>query len=773
VDTVNLSLRLLSKRHVLNRISTRSSAQIFTVQILLLISATGLLPHSDLHAQTRVVAGVVKDNNTYREISGVNIYLRDGSAGTATGPDGRYRMRIDDATDEAIVVFRHVSYDSLEIRLDSLQRLRTVYMQAGIIPMEAAEITGTSTARPTIVRDLPQTMSILDSKQFEDRGYVDAGDLLRTDHSIQVDENVSGQKLLSIRGGNADEVIVLYDGIKLNSSFDNLFDFSLIDPSDIERFEIIKGGNTSLYGPDALAGVVNIVPRKRRDYSLRLHQQIGSYDSGTWGLQAHGDYGRVFGSYSLRNGGMTRSFLDAEELKLTNVSWHHSAGASWDLSSENESRSISGLWRYSTLDYTNERDSETLKDLNNVLGIRYEGSIGSVSDMLISLSMSNLKHDAVLSGRNSSLEREIDDRTFHFNVRKGSTIGDLELLLAYQLESSDLGFTDRQENVSQQVLKLESSDFTREHHGVVAIAKLHGETGSEFLQTFDVDLSLRRDVIDDTQKNPVYTGTTQVQTADKSHSWDETLYKFAVSLTGIRENLYLRFFLNYGKNARFPTLFQQISSPLVVTGSTGDTEGVLPEKNSTIEIGFEITGESAEGQSISGWQFTADYFENIYKDKFRTISTPGIPFAFYDNVKTAQISGLEGTARVYLLRKKITLDLGLSKYFISDQSAFPFKSDFKRTLAASLDHAGFSVQLLWFYESEQTGLLRQLNGGYTEVELPEFENLDIHAGRVFPVGKVKLFANASVRNILNQETVELSGLALRDRRYYITVGIQY
>ena len=145
----------------------------------------------------------------------------------------------------------------------------------------------------------------------------------------------------------------------------------------------------------------------------------------------------------------------------------------------------------------------------------------------------------------------------------------------------------------------------------------------------------------------------------------------------------------------------------------------------------------------------------------------------YDNVDNAQISGFEGSGGIYFFDKKILAELGLSRYFISEQAAFPFKSESKRTLSLKVDHAGYSLHLFHFVESEQIGLLRKIDGGWTEVELPEFSNLDIHASKHFEVGSARLFVNISLRNVLNNDELILSGLAIRDRRYYVTAGFQF
>lgn len=71
-----------------------------------------------------------------------------------------------------------------------------------------------------------------------------------------------GSSFLSIRGGEPNFTLVLFDGIRLNDSTNSAggaFDFSQIDPVFIGRLEIDRGTGSAIHGSDALSGVVNII----------------------------------------------------------------------------------------------------------------------------------------------------------------------------------------------------------------------------------------------------------------------------------------------------------------------------------------------------------------------------------------------------------------------------------------------------------------------------------------------------------------------------------
>ena len=178
---------------------------------------------------------------------------------------------------------------------------------------------------------------------------------------------------------------------------------------------------------------------------------------------------------------------------------------------------------------------------------------------------------------------------------------------------------------------------------------------------------------------------------------------------------------------------------------------------------------------LYGWQLSGNYFLNHYDNKFVEVRNVLGGRSKFSNELFARISGFESKASVFLFRKKVSVDLGLARYFISDKAVFPFKSDFKRTLTFSIDHAGYSFQVFGFKEGAQVGLVCDgpLCTESVQVLLPDYTNLDIHLSKSFEISKFKFLANASARNLLNDDDVELQGLNIRDRRFYVTVAAQY
>ncbi len=738
-----------------------------------------LLSFASLYAQQEVLSGSVRDKNTYREISGVNVLVKGTQMGTSTDPSGRFLLRVPAVVPGMVVVFRHIGYERLAIPADSLQSLREIYLQPRVIPLQSVEIQEES-ERMEIERDLPQTVSTIDARNFEIRGYTDAGDLLRVDHSIQIDESISGKKTVAIRGGNADDVVVMYNGVKMNNAYDNVFDLSLIDLEDIERFEIIKGSNTALYGPEAFSGVINIVPKVEQNYNIRFQQRLGTYRSGNWGLHLYKKFDRVQAAYSYKRGALRRTFVDDQSL-LRNDARHQTGTVKVQLSrphAGHHGSAVTAMWFDTSLNFKNERDNERLDNDNKLFSAKYSGDVFAVRNIDLSVSYRKLDESQLFSLNRQFLDRRIEDRSLHVGLQKQMRFRGVDWLLGYQFQDAELNFLNDQDLRRVRGVGLKSADFSRRHHGFVSIVKYHGETGSDFFQSFNIETSLRHDRVSDDQSNTILYGDTPVDRNGNpiglfgNKDWQDTVFKLGVSLDGYRKDLAFNAFLTLGNNVKFPTLFQQVSSPQIFTG-LATKPNLDREKSNSFELGASVSRDIRNASSIYGFRVSGTFFQTYYDNKFREFTTPGLSIVFYDNAQDVRISGVESKSSIFLLRKKVTFEVGLSRYFISDKTAFPFKSNHKQTVSLLVDHAGYSFQIFWFREGEQTALLRQPNNVFAQVTLPQYINLDVHLSKSFEIGRFKLFANASGRNLLKDDDTQLVGLAIRDRRFYLTIGAQY
>lgn len=730
------------------------------------------LAHTQVGTDIRV-EGQIQDVNTHREIAGVNVYVKDTETGTTSDFAGRFSLEVPAATPKTVVVFRHIGYELKEVGAMDLISRRIMYLQPRVIPMEELRVEAPGRV-PEIEKDLPQTISIIGAEDFEIRGFIDAADLLRKDHSVQVEEELSGKKTVAIRAGNPEDVVILYNGTKLNSTYNNLFDLSLISLEDVERLEIIKGSNTTLYGSEAFSGVINIIPKVQQSYNVRFQQRFGTYDSGDWGLSLYHGIGGLHGSYSYKQGASRRKFLGGEF--LLNTSDTHSANLIFESvkgSGDSQKRTLSSSFLRSSQTYVDQRDDESLTDFNQVALVRYRGDLPGVRRMNLAVSHHAWDESQALFSQYGTLDRDFQDRSIHFSAEKRFESERTEWLIKYDVDQAGLVFRDRRTLTEEQSVGVEQATFFRNRQGLASIVKFHSPGQSEQIQVTDFDVSIRRDFLIDSQEDAVVRGESGVSSFDMfgRNEWSSTTFKLSTHFTGGAEHRAFDIYMNYGTNIKFPTIFQQISSPGALELDVSRSN-LNPEENTALEVGVNVDARTAGHQAVDAYYLSLSLFRNDYENKLRVFFPVGIPVALYDNVETARLTGLETRSEITMFQKKLTLELALSLYGVSEKAAFPFKSETKIAAGLAFDHAGYSLQMTVYMEGEQVGWIYQETGELAEVSLPSQTNLDLHLRKAVQWGRMRLLLNLSGRNLLNRD-VELQGLALRDRRLYLTVGAQY
>lgn len=105
-----------------------------------------------------------------------------------------------------------------------------------------------------------------------------------------------------LRGANSEHVLVLLDGVALNDPMNpsRSYDLSHLTLDNVERIEILRGPQSTLYGSDALAGVINIVSRRGEGRpAVALEASGGSYGSWRGAAAVSGGAGRLSYSFGL------------------------------------------------------------------------------------------------------------------------------------------------------------------------------------------------------------------------------------------------------------------------------------------------------------------------------------------------------------------------------------------------------------------------------------------------------------------------------------------
>lgn len=245
------------------------------------------------------------------------------------------------------------------------------------------------------ITDAPASISVISQEDLQKKPYANLLDAVKDIEGVDIGESTdkSGQGTVSIRGMGADYTLVLIDGKKQNNNgniYPNDFgglQFANIPPlSMIERIEVVRGPMSTLYGADAMGGVINIITKKISkewtgsiSHSRTFQTESGFGDKDTTDIAIMGPLIENKLGLSLRG-----SYYDNES---TAPKWAKSSLNGTDTSKQNNSLGANGKtmdnqnWTFGTgLTFT-PNDNHTIRADFDIAKQKYDNSQGFVGTL--------------------------------------------------------------------------------------------------------------------------------------------------------------------------------------------------------------------------------------------------------------------------------------------------------------------------------------------------------------------------------------------------------
>lgn len=137
--------------------------------------------------------------------------------------------------------------------------------------LEAVIVTASRVAQP--ISEAIGSVTVITREEIEARQAQSLQDLLRGEAGVDIANNGGLGKSSSIflRGGNATQTLILVDGVRISAATAGTTSIEFIPVDQIERIEIVRGPRSSLYGSDAIGGVIQIFTRRNSG----MHASVG------------------------------------------------------------------------------------------------------------------------------------------------------------------------------------------------------------------------------------------------------------------------------------------------------------------------------------------------------------------------------------------------------------------------------------------------------------------------------------------------------------------
>lgn len=421
-------------------------------------------------------------------------------------------------------------------------------------------------------------------------------DVLRKVPDLNLVQNGGTGKAASVllRGGSSTHTLIMIDGVKVNNTATGSFDFSGIKVDDIERIEIVKGPQSTIYGSEAMAGVINIITKKGQDKpKTDLSFEAGSYGTYNPALTVSGtikavDY-RLSTNY-FSTDGISAAKNGAERDRYRNASISGKFGIK---PSEKLEIEITGKYSYdrTELDGFNFFAGKAVDDLNFV----------------------QRGNHSMLSGKAKLYLSTICEQIFTL-----SHVGD-----SLQFRDPDTDFNNANMVTAIDSINWQNNFYISDHYTVTAGAEYRKESGENkgnFDKSLDNSALYLNNKLKLLQETVIFNAGLRYD--DYETFGNRTTYRIGVLYNIKPASLILK--SSYGTGFRAPAL-NELFFPFY------GNKNLKPEETTSWEIGLE-KGIVKDRVSVSLTYFSQNY-ENL-------IETDPLTFTAA-NIAKAEIKGLE------------------------------------------------------------------------------------------------------------------------------------
>ena len=245
-------------RHLRFRFSFRSSIQ------LILLIAFAVATASTSYAQSANIRGKILDPLGSSVAQAKVTLVREGHedtpvADTTSAGDGTYSLATPDSGRYAVRV-EAPGFDPQTSAFIYIASNKTAGIDVSLrIGTLSQQVVVSATGTPILETQIGASVSVVDHSDLENQHQLNVADALRTLPGLQIAQTGQrgGTTSLFVRGGNSDFNKVLIDGIPAND-IGGAFNFGDLSSTAVDQVEIFRGPNSVLYGPDAIASVLNV-----------------------------------------------------------------------------------------------------------------------------------------------------------------------------------------------------------------------------------------------------------------------------------------------------------------------------------------------------------------------------------------------------------------------------------------------------------------------------------------------------------------------------------
>jgi outer membrane receptor for ferrienterochelin and colicins len=229
-----------------------------------------------------IFKATIKDSLTNEALIGSTAIIKGTTNGGSADVNGK--IEIDNIPDgRQTIVFNFIGYEKRELTfvfpiVGNPAIGGVIYLKSEAKEIE--EIVVATTRTNSRIEEIPIRVEVLGGEELNEKGSMKSANiamLLSEATGIQSQQTsaVNGNVSIRLQGLDGKYTQILKDGFPLYGGFAQGLSIMQIPPLDLKQVEVIKGSSSSLYGSDAIAGIINIIskqPQEKRELTFLVNQ---------------------------------------------------------------------------------------------------------------------------------------------------------------------------------------------------------------------------------------------------------------------------------------------------------------------------------------------------------------------------------------------------------------------------------------------------------------------------------------------------------------------
>ena len=683
-------------------------------------------------------ASLIKGKITTKDgaaLGNANIVSLPSGEGAQSDKSGFFSLSI--STSDKLIIVSHIGYVADTIQTLDIHGDLIILLEEKSILMDSLKVESNKWGS-TVYFSKKKLVTNLDLDNPTIRSSIDIGEALFSNFPVSINETMTGSKNISIRGSSNDELVFLYDGIRINNLSSGRLDLSQFTTLGLKNLELISGNSDNSINS---SGAINFVPKINYDNELSFDQKFGSYDFGSYDIHASLGNKNVSLSTGLSNGNFSQRYDDSDSNEiqkdydkiLINTGLRNDVGKELRLMGfRNKKRTSNGKTK-DTLDDYMQNIILKFDDKNNFLGhLSFYGFFQDQKGTQFTTFQTNKNNDsfkgAGLSYESSFYSSILKISAENNKIRSLWEINEHKFKLGRSEQKIKGSFEIFQPN-KREGLNLQDLKF------IFSNQRISSGSQSDSLVFFQNSDGVIRSS------------------------------KFLVSMINKQSKTRKMIFMNLSNSFRVPSIHEVVNNEIHISQSG---MGLSIEQKSMYELGVKINDSEPNTTRSMSAVFTA--FKYDYTNKIKQLYIEDSFIQIPINYGDASIFGFDNNIKFNLNGGKVTVGAYMANYFYSDEMAFQLKPD--KMYRATIQLNSFIGIIKFTYRKESEKYLTTINrsGFQNRTEVSSFENFDLDISRQLPLRYADASISFSGKN-LNNQTQSLMGISLYDRRFVLSIGL--